>query len=131
MNATIRLRKEVPHGGNIPPGWQMAWYEPRRRIGVYYPAPLHWILRAIRELAYRLRVALHAPAIERAEVFQMQRMHRERELLADQYVRGYLVGWRECFETCMQTVEEELVHVDEVWDVNAILARAPKPRHEN
>ena len=29
----------------IPRGWQMAWYEPRRRIGVYYPAPLHWLLR--------------------------------------------------------------------------------------
>jgi hypothetical protein len=131
MSTSIRLRKEVPHGGNIPPGWQMAWYEPRRRVSVYYPAPLHWVLRAIREFGYRLQIALQAPAIERAQVFEMQRTHRERQLLADQYARGYLIGWRECFQTCLQAVEEELTHVDEVWDIGEAAAGGPKGPREN
>lgn len=38
-------RREIPLGGNIPSGWRMAWREPRRRVGVYYPAPFHWVIR--------------------------------------------------------------------------------------
>ena len=49
MKFNLRLRKEVGHAGLIPRGWQMAWYEPRR-LGVYYPAPLHWIARAVRNV---------------------------------------------------------------------------------
>ncbi len=49
MNTLPRFRKEVSHGGIIPRGWKLAWYEPRRRVGVYCPAPLHWIFRAARE----------------------------------------------------------------------------------
>jgi len=115
------LGREVGHGGRIPRGFQMAWYEPRRRVGVYFPSPLHWILRALREFAYRLRVALQAPALERADVFAMQRMHRERQRLAEEYARGYLSGWRECFESCMAAVEDEIVRMDDVWDATALL----------
>jgi hypothetical protein len=121
--------REVGHGGRIPRGFQMAWYEPRRRVGVYFPSPLHWILRALRELAYRLRVALQAPALERADVFAMQRTHRERQRLAEEYARGYLSGWRECFETCMAAVEDEIVRMDDVWDASALLLDDGK--HEN
>jgi hypothetical protein len=38
MNLFNRLRKEVGHGGSIPAGYQLAWYEPRRRMGIYFPA---------------------------------------------------------------------------------------------
>ena len=52
MNIAMQIvAREVGHGGMIPRGWQMAWYEPRRRVGVYYPSPLHWMLRAMREIA--------------------------------------------------------------------------------
>ena len=27
-----KLRKEVAHGGRVPRGWHLAWYEPRRRV---------------------------------------------------------------------------------------------------
>ena len=97
MMSRLKVRKEVSHGGVVPRGWQMAWYEPRRRVCVYYPAPLHWLLRAIREVVHRVREAVRAPCIERAEVFQMQRAHRER--VAEEYARGYMAGWRECFQT--------------------------------
>jgi hypothetical protein len=88
MMNRLKVHKEVSHGGVIPRGWQMAWYEPRRRVGVYYPAPLHWLLRGIREVVHRARAAVRAPGIERADVFQIQRAHRERERLAEEYARG-------------------------------------------
>jgi hypothetical protein len=130
MNTLLKLRKEVSHGGVIPRGWQMAWYEPQRRIGVYFPAPLHWLARALREVAHRVRIALRSPGIELAEVFQMQRVHRDRERLAEEYARGYMVGWRECFQTCLSAVEEEISRADESWDVSSFLPAAPKPPRE-
>jgi hypothetical protein len=131
MRASMKLCRKVGHGGTVPRGWRLAWYEPRRRIGVYYPAPLHCILRALREFSYRLRIALRAPPIERAQVFEIQRTYRDRQRLADEYARGYLVGWRECFQTCIEAVEEELTRGDDVWDVGGILAGSPKTSRTN
>jgi hypothetical protein len=126
MKIAKSVRKEVTHGGVIPRGWQLAWYEPRRRVGVYYPAPLHWIARVTRELLRRARLAMRAPGIEHEEVFQMQRLHKERERLADEYARGYLSGWRECFQTCLTAVEEEISHADRTWDIGAFLTDSTK-----
>ena len=131
MSTKITLRREAGHGGCVPRGWQMAWYEPRRRVGVYYPAPLHWLLRALREVAYRLRVARRMPSIEQLQVFDMQRLHKQRERLADEYASGYLVGWRECYQTCIAAVEEELACMDEAWEVDALLAETPKLPRRN
>jgi hypothetical protein len=131
MSGRLKLRREVGHGGIVPPGWQMAWYEPRRRIGVYYPAPLHWMLRAVREVAYRVAVAFRAPAIECAQVFDMQRAQCDRQRMADEYARGYLVGWRECFDACLVAVEEELTRSDDMWEIGALLAEAPKLPKDN
>jgi hypothetical protein len=131
MSSNLKLRREAGHGAGIPRCWHMAWYEPRRHIGVYYPAPLHWILRLVRELAYRLRLALGAPSIERADVLAIQCRDRERQRLADEYASGYLAGWRECFHTCLEAVEEEIARVDEVWDIGDLLAGAPKPARHN
>ncbi|HKV03485.1 MAG TPA: hypothetical protein VJO53_00100 [Candidatus Acidoferrales bacterium] len=131
MSARAGLRREAGHGGIVPRGWQMAWYEPRRRVGVYYPAPLHWFLRALREFLYRLRIAARAPGIECAQVFEMQRAHRDRVRLADEYARGYLAGWHECFAVCLEAVDDELAHHDDVWEIGALLADAPKPPRKN
>jgi len=127
----IRFRRETGHGGVVPRGYGMAWYEPRRRVGVYFPAPLHLIARAVREMAYRWRVAMEAPAIERAEVFEMQRAHRERERLADEYARGYLNGWRECFSACLTVVEDELERGQETWSAGALLTDLGDAPREN
>jgi hypothetical protein len=83
-----------------------------------------------RELSHRFQLALRAPRIERSEVFQMQRAHRQRELLAAEYARGYINGWRECFHVCLDAVEEEIERVDEAWDVGSMLP-APKPPRNN
>jgi hypothetical protein len=126
MKMARSMRKEVTHGGVIPRGWLMAWYEPRRRVGVYYPAPLHWILRVARDLLHRTRVAVRAPGLEHEEVFQMQRLHKERERLAEEYARGYLSGWRECFQTCLTAVEEEISHADRSWDISDLFPDTTK-----
>lgn len=131
MNPRITLRREAGHGAFIPRGWQMAWYEPRRRVGVYYPAPLHWILRTLRELSYRVRIAVRAPAIEHLQVVELQQSHRDRQRLADEYATGYLAGWRECYETCLTAVEEELAHSSEAWDVGVLLTDTPKLPRKN
>ena len=84
------IRREVTHGGVVPRGWQMAWYEPRRRTGVYYPRPLNWLLGALREFIYRVQLAVHAPRLECAQTFDMERFHRERRIsvLASYLCRG-------------------------------------------
>jgi hypothetical protein len=108
MSVFAKVQKEVAHGGSVPRGWRMAWYEPRRRVGVYALPPLHWILRVLREVHYRVRIAISAPGIERAQVFELQRVHQDQERLAEEYSRGYMAGWRECFQTCLQAVEDEI-----------------------
>lgn len=124
MNSLLKLRREVGHGGTIPRGWQMAWYEPRRRVGVYYPPPLHWALRALRELAYRLRIALRAPRMEGAQIFELQRAHRDRQRLAEEYARGYMAGWSECYDVCLDAVEGEISRTGDIWDIGALLLDA-------
>lgn len=131
MNLRLKFRMEVGHGGFIPRGWQMAWYEPQRRVGVYYPVPVHWIVRVLRESAYRFRIALDAPRIERAEILAMHRAHCERQRLADEFARGYLAGWRECFHTCLEAVEEEMSRADTIWDVGDLFTGTPKSSRDN
>lgn len=125
------LRKEIGHGGAIPHGWCLAWYEPRRRVGVYYPAPLHWVVRTLVEIVRRVHLAIQAPRIERAELIAMQRADRERQQFADEYSRGYMAGWRECYQTCVDAIESEISQAQDVWDVGALLAGEAKPRRTN
>ncbi|MGA9883626.1 MAG: hypothetical protein WBQ34_07900 [Candidatus Acidiferrales bacterium] len=131
MKTRFQLRREAGHGGAVPGGWRMAWYEPPRRVGIYYPAPLHWILRGLRDFSYRLRVALRAPRIERAQAFEMNRVHRDRQRLADEYARGYMCGWRECYDACLDAVEEEISRAGEVWDTCELLTDTPRPQRKN
>jgi hypothetical protein len=131
MSTLLKLRREVSHGGRIPRGWQLAWYEPRRRVGVYFPVPLHWLFRAVREFAYRLQVAMRAPGFECEQVFELQRSHRERQHLADEFARGYMEGWHECFQACLTAVEEEISRSDDVWELGALLADPPDEGRKN
>jgi hypothetical protein len=131
MKTKSKFRREVSHGGIVPPGFRMAWYEPRRRVGIYFPSPLHWVMRALHEFMYRLRVALRAPSTERAEVFEMERTHRERHRLAEEYAQGYITGWRECFEVCLESVDEEIARADSVWNAGALLLNSPTETPKN
>lgn len=99
------MRCELGHGAAPRRGWRMAWYEPRRRVGVFFPAPLHWLVRAIREFAWRMRLAWRAPTREQQDVFDLHRVQRERQKLAAEYARGYIQGWQECLAECIETLE--------------------------
>ncbi|HTW25326.1 MAG TPA: hypothetical protein VMD78_17115 [Candidatus Baltobacteraceae bacterium] len=131
MKPGLKLRREAGLGATIPRGWRMAWYEPRRRVGVYYPPPLHWMLHMFRELAYRMRVALKAPSMERADIAAIQQADLERQRLADEYASGYLAGWRECFQTCLEAVQQEVARVDEIWGFGDLLTAPNKSDRHN
>lgn len=93
--------------------------------------PLHWVGRMLREFRYRVNVALTAPTIEQEQVFELERAHRDRERLAEEYSKGYMAGWRECFEACLQAVEEEITDADEVWKMGAALTGPTTTQREN
>jgi hypothetical protein len=131
MSALMLLRREVGHGGRIPRGWRMAWYEPKRRVGVYYPPPMHWLLRVWREIAYRVRLALRAPLLERAQSFELQRANHQRRRLAEEYANGYMAGWQECYAAWLDTFEEECSRSGDIWELGASLLDAANEGHEN
>lgn len=122
MRISGNFRREITLGGITPRRWQIAWSEPRRGIAVYCPVPFHWILRAWREFSYRVGIALKAPAIEQEERIVMQREDQERQRIADEYSRGYMAGWRECFQTCVDAIEDEMAQSEKVWDIGTLLA---------
>ena len=131
MRIRMKLRREVAEGGTPPRGWRLSWYEQRRRVGVYYPAPLHAIVRAARELRYRMGAALRAPTIECARLLEMDRANRERQLMAEEFANGYMAGWRECFRTCMETIEDELTRGDDAWQAGAALTNSSVSPRQN
>jgi hypothetical protein len=99
------IGREVTFGAPIPRGWRMAWYEPQRRVAVYFPVPLHGLAAAAREILWRVGLALHAASRERHESHEMQRVFRERQCLAEEYAAGYLAGWHECLDACVEALE--------------------------
>lgn len=120
------LRREISSGGRIPCGWRIAWYEPKRRVGVYSPTPLNWILRVGREAVHRIRRTLGAPSIERAEAAEMEKQNHERHRLAAEYSRGYMTGWREGLDACLAAVEDEFVSGDDLWTIGELLSSSKR-----
>lgn len=100
----------------------MAWYDPCHRAGIYYPAPLHWVVRALRDINFRLRIALRTPVMECGHVFEMEWSYREHQRTAEEYARGYLAGWNECYVMCLEAIEEELKCMDDMGDFGSLLA---------
>lgn len=99
------LKHELGHGAAPRLGWKLAWYEPRRRVGVFFPTPLHRIARVLRELKWRVTVARLAPTRERQDVFDLERSRRERQKLSTEFTRGYLRGWQECIDAWDEVVK--------------------------
>jgi len=121
MGISRCILKDITRGGTIPAGWRLAWHEPRRRVAVYAPIPLHWVMRFAREFTHRLRWAFAAPTIEKSESFEVERGRQERQRLADEYSRGYLNGRRECFDACLGAIEDECGRAKEMWQVVELL----------
>ncbi len=105
MKRRCIIGKELTFGAPIPRGWRMAWYEPQRRVAVYFPIPLHLVTQAARELAWRIGLAWNAPRRERHESKEIQQSFRERQRLAEEFSSGYLAGWHECLDACIEALE--------------------------
>ena len=105
----------------MPWGWRMAWYEPQRGIGVYYPAPIHVIVRLGCEVFRRAGVALRAPTPERDQTLRLEMTHSERQRLAEEFANGYAAGWNECFAACTEAVHEEFARSEGAWRAGDVL----------
>ncbi len=102
---------ELPRGRHIPLGYGLAWVDMSRWVAVCVPWPLNLIARWWRAGNWRLRHvgrALAGPGVDAQFVADSQRVFREEQALAEQYAAGYLSGWQECFDACLEAVEEEL-----------------------
>ncbi len=79
---------ELPQGTPRPRGWRLAWYGRQRRVGIYLPTLLHWLVRFLREVRYRISLPWRAPSRERKEFCDSERIHRERQRLAEEFARA-------------------------------------------
>lgn len=104
MKRRCIIGRELTFGAPIPRGWRMAWYEPQRRVAVYFPVPLQLLMRLARELMWRLSLACNAPSREAHETCDIHRMFRERQRLAEEFAAGYLAGWHECLDACVEAM---------------------------
>lgn len=121
------FRKELSLGERVPRCYGMAWYEPRRNVGVYFPVPFHSVVRLCRNLRRLVSAAFGSHESEHAIAVEFQRLERERQRLADEFARGYLKGWRECFQTCLSAIEDEISQNTEVWEAGTWLAVSSEP----
>lgn len=103
----------------------------RRGLANRLTAPWGWIRRAFRELHYRFHAALTMPSLQEALAEHARQRELDRERLAHEYSRGYMAGWRECFDTCLQAVEDEIATGDDVWRMGAFLTGSNSIQRDN
>lgn len=112
---TSGWRREVARGARIPAAYGVAWMDRSRCLLICYPWPANWVARLWRGLAWRLSRAVRAlggPGPDEQEAVHAQQLHRERQILAEHYAAGYLSGWQECYDTCLEAIEDELRRAD-------------------
>jgi hypothetical protein len=86
--------------------------------------PRNWIFRMAREIGYRWRIAVGAPYMDRALEMERERAFAERERFAEEYARGYLSGWDECYAACLEAVEDEVSRKNDIWAAGELLTPA-------
>ena len=111
--------------------WQLIQHRPARTAGRALVNPLQWAARVLSDWKYRLRVALTVPPLEEVRSEQLKRAEQDRARLAHEYSEGYITGWRECFDSCVQAVEDEFASADDVWRLGASLIGSGKSRQDN
>ena len=52
------------------------------------------------------------PGRDRQTVIEAQQEFQVRKRLADEYARGFLRGWRECFDVCAEALGDEWPEAD-------------------
>ena len=126
MSIGNEQQREVASHGRPSSGWRAAAHKSDRQPETHRRGPLQWAVLVVRELLYRVRLAIEAPPVDVAEGRESERINRDRHLLAEEYSRGYMAGWRECFETCLETVEDEIARTGDVWSMGMTVTGSPK-----
>lgn len=75
----------------------------------------------LEEIAYRWRLVISAPTRKRALEIEREVAFAQEHRLAEEYSRGYLEGWHDCYAACLDAVEEEASRRDDVWAVGELL----------
>lgn len=101
--------------------WRLIRQRSWRSKKAYIFTPARWIVRALRDWRYRIRIALTVQKLEDVQSQELRRAQEDRERLAHEYSQGYMAGWRECFDACLQAVEDEIASADDVWRMGAAL----------
>lgn len=112
--------------------WWIGWRKGARRMAPAGGTSFGWLIRGWREVAWRVGLALRAPTLERQQAAEVQRILLEQRRLSEEHARGYLRGWKECFDVCMEAIDDEIAafeesEIEEPEDA-AILARAKANR---
>jgi len=94
-------------------------------------APLEWLAGTVRDWALRFGVNGRFSKLENRRAAELRRAQEERERLSREYSEGYMAGWRECFETCLQAVEDEIASADDLWRMGAALTGSTNSRRNN
>jgi hypothetical protein len=124
QRGTTRREFELEH-------WRLVRQRSWRSKRAYIFAPTQWIVRTLRDWRYRIRVALTLPKLEDVQSEQLRRAQEDRERLAHEYSQGYMAGWRECFDACLQAVEHEFASVDDVWRMGGALTGSRTIQRDN
>lgn len=102
-------------------------YRPARGVAAWLQMWRGWVVRGWREIAWRADVALRAPSLARQQAANEERAYLEEKRLSEEYARGYLCGWQECFEACVEAIEEEIGALEEgLLDAPAEAAEAAR-----
>lgn len=101
------------------------------RTRIPLAGPLQWLARLVSDLKYRFRAVLTMPRLEDARFQELKRAEQDRLRLAHEYSQGYITGWRECFDACIEAVQDEFGSTDEVWRLGAALTDPGKSRQDN
>lgn len=88
-------------------------------------------LLVFRESCHWVRRTWARPASPAVPTINITDSQANRESLATEYSRGYMAGWRECFEQCLEAVEDEIARTDDIWRMGAALTSSKNNQREN
>ena len=104
-------RKELARDTKMPPNYELAWMDWSRGVAVCYPWPMNWLARQWHGFVWRITrasCAFRGLGPEEQHVADAQRIYRQRQILAEEFAEGYLTGWQECLDACIETIEQQI-----------------------
>lgn len=76
-----------------------------------------WTAWLVREIVNRCRLALFSPTFEKYLELQSKWKDQHQQRMAEEYAKGYLDGWHECYAACLDAVEHPVGEDAEIWAV--------------